>query len=75
MKVKAADGLKVPKEDDPRTYFGAEPENAEPTPYVIRRLATGELVDVADVVDVADGESTAANATKAAKTTTTKASA
>jgi hypothetical protein len=45
MKVKAADGLLVPKEADPRTYFGADPEEAEATPYVIRRLASGELLD------------------------------
>jgi len=46
MKVKAAEGLQVPKESDPRTYYGTEPEDAEATPYVIRRLAAGELVDV-----------------------------
>jgi hypothetical protein len=45
MKVKAAEGLQVPKEADPRTYYGPEPEEAEATPYVIRRLASGELLD------------------------------
>lgn len=45
MKVKAADGLLVPKEFEPRSYIGQEPEDIEVTDYYIRRLATGELVE------------------------------
>lgn len=46
MKVKAAEGLMVPKEDDPRSYYGSEPQEAPVTPYIVRRLAAGELVEV-----------------------------
>jgi hypothetical protein len=45
MKVQAAEGLLVPKEADPRSYFGPDAEEVDPTAYIIRRLATGELLD------------------------------
>ena len=48
MKVKAADGLQVPKEADFRSYIGQEPEDIDVTDYYIRRLATGELIEVDD---------------------------
>lgn len=48
MKVKAAEGLLVPKEDDPRSYYGSEPQDAQATPYIVRRLASGELLEVDD---------------------------
>lgn len=48
MKVKAAEGLLVPKEDAPREYIGAEPVEVEPSAYYIRRLAADELVEVTD---------------------------
>ncbi len=48
MKVKAAEGLLVPKEDDPRSYYGSEPQDAQATPYIVRRLAAGELLEVDD---------------------------
>lgn len=60
MKVKAAEGLLVPKETDPRSYYGSEPEDAQATPYIVRRLAAGELVEVDDQ----DVEPAARRATK-----------
>jgi hypothetical protein len=66
MKVKAAEGLLVPKEIDPRTYYGTEPEEADATPYVIRRLAAGELLDAEDEPPVVT-PATEAGKTKLAK--------
>lgn len=46
MNVKAAKGLLVPREENPREYI--TDEKAEPvdvTPYYLRRLANGELVE------------------------------
>lgn len=49
MKVKAAPGLKVPREDNPRTYItDSEPVEIEMTGYYIRRMADSDLVEVAD---------------------------
>jgi hypothetical protein len=46
MKVKAAPGLLVPHEFDPRTYVDDKDAVDVPeTPYYIRRMAAGELVD------------------------------
>jgi hypothetical protein len=46
MKVKAADGLLVPHEFNPRTYIDStEVVEVPETPYYVRRLAAGELVD------------------------------
>lgn len=54
MKVKAAEGLLVPKEDDHRQYIGSEEAvDIDPTPYYIRRMATGELLEVDESVAVA----------------------
>lgn len=48
MRVQAAPGLKVPREDDPRKYItDAEPVDIEMTGYYIRRMAEGDLVEVA----------------------------
>lgn len=48
MRVQAAPGLKVPREEDPRTYItDAEPVEIEMTGYYIRRMAEGDLVEVA----------------------------
>lgn len=47
MLVQAAPGLKVPREDNPRTYIEEEPVDIVPTGYYIRRLAAGELLEVA----------------------------
>jgi hypothetical protein len=52
MRVKAAPGLQVPHEFDPRTYINDTDEDAvemPQTPYYIRRLAAGELVDAEPV--------------------------
>lgn len=50
MKVKAAEGLQVPREEDPRTYIGDEPVEVDASAYYIRRLAAGELIEVMDAV-------------------------
>lgn len=52
MKVQAAPGLKVPREDDPRKYItDFEPVELDPvTGYYIRRLADGDLVQVDEPV-------------------------
>jgi len=50
MKVKAAEGLQVPREEDPRTYIGEEVVEVDASAYYIRRLAAGELEEVLDVV-------------------------
>lgn len=48
MRVQAAPGLKVPREDNPRDYItDAEPVEIEMTGYYIRRMAEGDLVEVA----------------------------
>ncbi|MDP2324744.1 MAG: hypothetical protein Q8N51_12010 [Gammaproteobacteria bacterium] len=48
MLVKAAPGLNVPREDNPRKYItDAEPVDIDMTGYYIRRMSAGELVEVA----------------------------
>lgn len=48
MRVKAAPGLNVPREENPRKYItDAEPVDIEMTGYYIRRMADGDLVEVA----------------------------
>lgn len=48
MRVQAAPGLKVPREDNPRAYItDAEPVEIEMTGYYIRRMSDGDLVEVA----------------------------
>lgn len=50
MRVIAAPGLNVPREDNPRKYItDAEPVDIDMTGYYIRRMSAGELVEVADV--------------------------
>lgn len=50
MRVQAAPGLKVPREDDPRSYItDAEPVEIAMTGYYIRRMSDGSLVEVAAV--------------------------
>lgn len=49
MKVIAAQGLKVPKEQNPREYITQDTaEEIEVTAYYLRRLADNELVEVVD---------------------------
>lgn len=46
MKLIAAPGLKVPREDDSRTYItDSEPVEIEMTAYYVRRMAAGELLE------------------------------
>ncbi|MBX3588793.1 MAG: DUF2635 domain-containing protein [Ramlibacter sp.] len=47
MLVKAAPGLQVPREENPRTYIGSAAVEIVPTAYYIRRIAAGELQEVA----------------------------
>jgi hypothetical protein len=48
VKVKAIEGLRVPQELAPRSYIEQEPINVDVTPYYLRRLADGDLVEVLD---------------------------
>ena len=46
MFVKAAPGIKVPRENDPRQYITeAEPVELEMTGYYIRRMSDGDLLE------------------------------
>lgn len=47
MRVQAAPGIKVPREDDPRKFItDSEPVELEMTGYYIRRMSDGDLVEV-----------------------------
>ncbi|ELK2377725.1 DUF2635 domain-containing protein [Salmonella enterica] len=52
MKVKAAAGLRVPYENQPRRYIEQEPVDVPDTIYYRRLLVAGDLVDVSDLVAV-----------------------
>lgn len=52
MKVKAAAGLRVPYENQPRRYIEQKPVDVPDTIYYRRLLATGDLVNVSDLVAV-----------------------
>lgn len=46
MLVKAAPGIKVPREDDSRKYItDSEPVELDMTSYYIRRMSDGDLVE------------------------------
>ena len=46
MKVKAAPGIKVPKEDKPREYItDVEAVDVPDTAYYLRRIAEGDLIE------------------------------
>lgn len=46
MFVKAAPGIKVPRENDPRQYITeTEPVELEMTGYYIRRMSDGDLLE------------------------------
>jgi len=52
MLVKAAPGLKVPREDDPRQYITDDTPvelDLAASAYYIRRMADGDLVEATDV--------------------------
>lgn len=50
--VLAAPGIQVPKEGNPRAYYTDTPPEGdagytvEPTAYILRRIADGDLVEV-----------------------------
>lgn len=46
MIVKAANGVKVPLENQPRAYIEQEPVEVENTVYYQRRIADGDLIEV-----------------------------
>ncbi|WP_404991327.1 DUF2635 domain-containing protein [Cupriavidus pauculus] len=49
MKVRAAPGLRVPTEDNPRRYItAAEPVDVPRSAYYLRALADGDLVPADD---------------------------
>ncbi|ECH1122987.1 DUF2635 domain-containing protein [Salmonella enterica] len=52
MKVKAAAGLRVPYENQPRRYIEQKPVDVPDTIYYRRLLAAGDLVNVSDLVAV-----------------------
>lgn len=52
MKVKAAAGIQVPYENQPRRYIEQKPVDVPETIYYRRLLAAGDLVDVSDLVAV-----------------------
>ncbi|WP_216891609.1 DUF2635 domain-containing protein [Pseudomonas putida] len=45
MRVIAAPGLKVPKEDNPREYIGADPVDVPDTSYYRRLRLAGDLIE------------------------------
>lgn len=54
MKVIAAEGLQVPREEDPKTYIDDQKAvEVDITQYYLRRLASGELVEVDDSLPAA----------------------
>lgn len=67
MKVIAAEGLKVPTEANAREYIESTPVEIEMTAYYIRRMADGELVEVADVQPNPTEADATAKAAKASK--------
>lgn len=55
MKVCAAPGLTVPKEDNPRSYITQDEAQEVPESYYyLRRVSDGDLVIVPDVAMVPD---------------------
>ncbi|MEC5336997.1 DUF2635 domain-containing protein [Klebsiella oxytoca] len=45
MKVKAREGIRVPREDNPRRYIEQEPVEVSWSTYYQRRLNEGDLVE------------------------------
>lgn len=48
MKVKAREGIRVPREDNPRRYIEQEPVEVPGSTYYQRRLNEGDLVEVTE---------------------------
>lgn len=59
MKVKAREGIRVPREDNARRYIEQEPVEVPESTYYQRRLNEGDLVNVTE----ATVDNTAAAAT------------
>ncbi len=52
MKLIAAPGLQVPREDNPRSYISdAAPVEIEMTGYYVRRMAEGDLIEAPEAPD------------------------
>lgn len=72
MKVKAREGIRVPREDNARRYIEQEPVEVPESTYYQRRLNDGDLVKVNDggLVKVTDAtvDETAAAATNGKET-------
>lgn len=65
MKVRAAPGIKVPKEDKPREYItDAEVVDLPDTAYYLRRVTEGDLIET-HLTQAGDGANV-----KSTKTTT-----
>ncbi|HDK6337054.1 DUF2635 domain-containing protein [Klebsiella quasipneumoniae] len=65
MKVKAREGIRVPREDNARRYIEQEPVEVPESTYYLRRLNEGDLVKVTDAaVDVMAAEATTGKGTK-----------
>lgn len=74
MRVTAALGLRVPKEENPRQYIKHDPQSPVELPdssYYLRRLQAGELVQVDEqqpvVADVQTSAKTSARKAKGAQ--------
>ncbi|MCG2853563.1 DUF2635 domain-containing protein [Klebsiella grimontii] len=65
MKVKAREGIRVPREDNARRYIEQEPVEVPESNYYQRRLNDGDLVKVTDAtVDEAAAAATTGKGTK-----------
>lgn len=64
MLVKAAQGLQVPREDNPREYITEDVADVPNTSYYRRRIMFGELIDMSDNVSDTPPAGTSANASK-----------
>lgn len=65
-RVIAAPGLRVPREDNPRTYIDGKAVDVPDTTYYRRRLATGEL-QIEQAQDAPIDSKSSAPATKGSK--------
>ncbi|WP_256946571.1 DUF2635 domain-containing protein [Klebsiella pneumoniae] len=65
MKVKAREGIRVPREDNARRYIEQEPVEVPESTYYLRRLNEGDLVKVTDAtVDFTAAAATTSKGTK-----------
>ena len=64
MKVKAREGVRVPREDNPRRYIEQEAVDVPDSAYYQRRLIDGDLVEVKASAATAVAEVTTAKGSK-----------